>query len=314
MAYIKSPLNYTGNKVRILNQILPHFPTGLKMTDLFCGGANVGINSSFEEVTFIDSDLKVIGLLKTLAFQDPTKFLKEIEKIIETYNLSYSAKYTYFYYISKISDNRNNGLKKYNSEGYYKLREDYNSLSNKQTLKANCMLYTLMIYAFNNDIRFNSVGEFNLPVGKTDLNKVNIEKIYNFKEAVTKKKIEFIKSDFREKTTIDIVNKSDFVYMDPPYLITEAVYNKTSKWNENTENQLMQFLSYLVEIKKPFILSNVLSKSEKSNLPLSNWITNNKNQIFVYDINYHYRSSSYHKKNRNSKEKEIIVTYMGDTK
>lgn len=37
---IKSPLNYTWNKYRILNQIKPHFPKKTNcMIDLFCGGA-----------------------------------------------------------------------------------------------------------------------------------------------------------------------------------------------------------------------------------------------------------------------------------
>ena len=39
------------------------------------------------------------------------------------------------------------------------------------------MLYVLVLYGFNNDMRFNSNNEFNLPVGKTDLNKSNLRKI-----------------------------------------------------------------------------------------------------------------------------------------
>ena len=45
MKLIKSPINYTGNKFRILNQIQPYFPKNIgTMVDLFCGGATVGIN------------------------------------------------------------------------------------------------------------------------------------------------------------------------------------------------------------------------------------------------------------------------------
>lgn len=65
--------------------------------------------------------------------------------------------------------NANNGLKDYNSKGFYKMRADYNALQDKNTDEANTLLYMLMVYAFNNDIRFNSEGHFNLPVGKTDL-------------------------------------------------------------------------------------------------------------------------------------------------
>ena len=42
---IKSPLNYTGNKFKLLNQIIPVFPKVQKFADVFCGGLNVGINA-----------------------------------------------------------------------------------------------------------------------------------------------------------------------------------------------------------------------------------------------------------------------------
>ena len=43
--YIKSPLNYTGGKYRLLGQILPAFPREYsRFVDLFAGGFNVGIN------------------------------------------------------------------------------------------------------------------------------------------------------------------------------------------------------------------------------------------------------------------------------
>ena len=51
----KSPLNYTGNKLRILNQIIPLFPEEIHtMIDLFCGGATVGINVDCDVVYFVD--------------------------------------------------------------------------------------------------------------------------------------------------------------------------------------------------------------------------------------------------------------------
>ena len=42
---IKSPLNYTGGKYKLLPQILPYFPNDINtFIDLFAGGCNVGIN------------------------------------------------------------------------------------------------------------------------------------------------------------------------------------------------------------------------------------------------------------------------------
>ncbi len=43
--YIRSPLNYTGNKYRILDQLIPHMPKNINvLVDLFAGGATVGLN------------------------------------------------------------------------------------------------------------------------------------------------------------------------------------------------------------------------------------------------------------------------------
>jgi Site-specific DNA methylase len=47
---IKSPLNYTGNKFKLLNQIIPVFPKVQKFADVFCGGLNVGINADADVV------------------------------------------------------------------------------------------------------------------------------------------------------------------------------------------------------------------------------------------------------------------------
>lgn len=96
---IKSPLNYTGNKFRILNQMLPHFPQNIgHMVDLFCGGATVGLNTECERVTFVDNNQFVIGLLQFLAVQDVDHILEDLEALILHYHLSYSARDGYAFY------------------------------------------------------------------------------------------------------------------------------------------------------------------------------------------------------------------------
>ena len=225
--HIKSPLNYTGNKYRILNQIIDHFPKKMEsMLDLFCGGATVGINSCAKKVYFVDNKIQIINLLDYLAKVDYKVFILEIESLIKKYNLSYSAKNGYRYYRNQFeNDNPNNGLKKFNENGFYRLREDYNSLKNKETAKANNLLYLLMVYGFNNDIRFSSLGNFNLPIGKTDLNKNNINKIISYNTKISTLDYKFICSEFYSKEIYELAKNVDFVYMDPPYLITTAVYN-----------------------------------------------------------------------------------------
>lgn len=80
------------------------------------------------------------------------------------------------------------------------------------------MLYVLIVYAFNNQIRFNRNGEFNLPPGKRDFNQKMHSKVENFIELLQNQNATFIHSDFRE-IEIDKLTDKDFVYVDPPYLL-----------------------------------------------------------------------------------------------
>lgn len=309
--HIKSPLNYTGNKYRILEQISKKFPEKIDcMVDLFCGGATVGLNVEAKKVYFVDNNERVINLLVFLAKQNFEDFISQLEYLISKYSLSFSYKYGYAFYREQCSNSKdNNGLKEYNSNGYYQLRSYYNGLKDKSTDEANTLLYLLMVYAFNNDIRFNSAGEFNLPVGKTDLNKMNVEKVRKYIERVNSIEAEFLCMDFTSPEMAKILQKTDFVYMDPPYLVGDAVYNAT--WDSEKEYALLDFIDSLVEKKINFALSNVLSKVGKTNEPLSYWCYKNKKHIVITDIEYSYKSSSYNKIVRNAKEREVVITNKG---
>ena len=304
----KSPINYTGNKYRILPQFIKYFPKNInKCMDLFTGGSTVAINLIANEVIAIDNNPKVINLLKFLKNQDYSKLIHKIDATIEEYNLSNSYKYGYSYYREYVEGN--NGLKKYNLKGYNNLKKDYNNLSNKNTNKANLYLYLLMVYGFNNDIRFNSKGVFNLPVGKTDMNKNNREKLEKYINVCNSKKINFICKDFKkisEKEFEDI----DFIYADPPYLITDAVYNENAGWGKTDEIALLELLDNLHNKGIKFALSNVLQKKNLNikNEILYSWAENNKDKYFVNKIDYHYRSASYNKKNRDGLEEEVLIT------
>ena len=99
--------------------------------------------------------------------------------------------------------------------------------------------------------------------------------------------------------------------LDPPYLITDAVYNESNKWREQNEYELIRLMNFLLDNKKSFVLSNVLEKQGRRNEPLFYWTTTRKNDINIVDIDYHYRSASYNKKNRNAKEREVIICPAG---
>ncbi len=76
------------------------------------------------------------------------------------------------------------------------------------------MLYVIIVYAFNNQIRFNSNGEFNLPVGKRDFNKKMQQKLSDFIDKIKEQNCKFTCLDFRE-FDIDILKSDDNITLKP---------------------------------------------------------------------------------------------------
>lgn len=301
---IKSPLNYTGNKSRILNQILPLFPENINcFVDLCCGGCSVGINVNANKVICIDNNKRVIELLKTLQYYSYDMIIQKLENIMNNFGLSNSYMLGYDSYREYIQGN--NGLKNYNKDGFYELREYYNKNNFKNYRQKSLYLYALVVYGFNNDMRFNRSGSYNLPIGKTDFNGSIRKKIFSFKDGLKDKNIKFHCADMFMIQNMDLKHE-DFVYIDPPYLITNAVYNESNGWSNRLEKNLLSYLDILNKNNVKFALSNILYKDGRENTILIDWIE--KNNFIVTNINYHYRSSSYNKKNRNANEKEVVVT------
>ena len=177
---IQSPLNYTGGKFRLLPQLLPLFPSNIEIfVDLFCGGCNVGINVNASQHIYNDANPYLVNLYNALKNNSKEATLKTIYGIIEEYGLSLSSKYGYDYYGCESG----RGLGSYNKDKYFKMREDFNSRIDRND-DYYIMLYVLIVYSFNNQIRFNRSGKFNLPVGKRDFNKKMEGKLLAFIDAL----------------------------------------------------------------------------------------------------------------------------------
>lgn len=296
---VKSPLNFTGGKYKLLPQLVPLFPSNIStFVDLFCGGCNVGINATSEKIICNDIDSKLIGLFSFFKGKSYSDLLPKIQKVISNFNLSDSEKNGYSFY----NCNSASGLGNFNRTGFLNLRETFNTLSKDDT-NYYLYLYILIVYAFNNQIRFNSDGEFNLPVGKRDFNVRMQNKLKNFLSALKTKDISFSSCYFSD-IKVSSLSKNDFVYVDPPYLITCATYNEKS-WNEEEEKKLLSYLDELSKNKIRFALSNVLSTDNKTNTILQSWL--NERKYNCHHLDFSYKNSNYHKKNI-AKTDEVLIT------
>lgn len=298
---VKSPLNYTGGKYKLLNQIIPIFPKDLDLfVDLFSGGANVGVNVNAKRIVCVDKQKEIIRVMDLFKKYEDGYIIDKLEKIIDKYNLSNSLLNGYETY--KCTSDK--GLGSYNKSKYLDLRTDYNSII-EDSVEKDFLFLTLVIYGFNNQIRFNSSGEFNMPVGKRDFNN-SIRK--NLKLFITKlktKNIEFINSDFRE-FAIETTDNT-LVYCDPPYFLGTASYNENGGWTDKDEIDLLNYLSILDQSGVKFALSNVIEHKGEKNTILDSWIKEHNYIVHIIDSNYN--NSNYHKQEGNIlKTIEVLVT------
>lgn len=293
----RSPLFYVGDKYKLYPKISKYFPKTInRFIEPFTGGGSVFLNVKANQYLLNDIDSNVISIHKFLSEQskNPNQFFNDVFEVIQKYNLSHS-------YIKDIvpQELKDKWVKtyyaKFNKKGFNKLKSDYNSSNKKETLH----LYLMLIYGFNRMLRFNSKGEYNLPVGNVDFNKNTEVALKDYFHLIRQKNTQFFNLDF-----IDFFNKitfqeDDFVYFDPPYLITFSEYNKL--WNEETEKRLLDFLEWLDTQNVKFAVSNVSHYKGKINQQFLEW----SKQHNSFDIKSNY--ISYHD-NSNKEFKEVLIT------
>lgn len=279
--YIKSPLNYTGGKYKILEPVFKAFPEDIRtFVDVFAGGFNVGINVEAERIICNDQITYLIDLFRMFRSTDIAVVMDRIQKLIDRYELTQQ-----------------------NKEGYYALRSNYNK--NKDLTE----LFVLTCYAFNHQIRFNNSHEFNSPFGRnrSSYNSSIHKNLTEFCQALQAKNIEFSNLDFME---LDFkgLGPEDLVYCDPPYLISTGNYNDGNRgfkdWKEKEERGLLDLLDRLDAQGTRFALSNVLYHKGMSNDLLIDW----SRRYQIHYIDKTYSNCSYQFKERDAVTVEVLVT------
>jgi len=293
----RSPLFYVGDKYKLMKQLTNLFPEEINnFYEPFVGGGTVFLNIEAKKYYLNDINEHLISIHKFLikSSNDPNKFFKDVEKIIHKYNLSRSYKEDIIQESLK-KEWKKTYFAKFNKESYLKLRECFNNNKKNNPL----ILYILLIYGFNRMLRFNSGGLFNLPVGNVDFNKNVVNTLNNYFDFVHDKKITYSSKDFRKFFLEKKHSKNDFVYLDPPYLITASEYNKF--WNQKSESDLLNLIDRLHKHGIKFALSNVTHYNGDKNDLLISWM----NKYKVHEIKSNY--ISYHN-NKKKKIKEVLIT------
>ena len=265
--YIKSPLNYTGGKYQLLPMLTQIFPKQINtFVDLFAGGFNVGVNIKANKIICNDHINYLIDMYQYFKDTSEPDLLNSISKRIQKFELNQK-----------------------NAEGYNTLRNVYNENQNSLDL------FILTCYAFNHQIRFNNNQKFNSPFGRdrSSYNRKIEENLIRFSRALKEKNIHFSINDFMH-IDLSSLGNNDFVYCDPPYLISTGSYNDGNRgfknWTEKEEKQLLSLLDNLNSRGIKFALSNVLKHKGNENQILNKWCK----KYHVTYLDKKYSNCSYH--------------------
>jgi adenine-specific DNA-methyltransferase len=246
----ESPLNYIGSKAKMITDIKRNLPNDIEeFYDVFGGGFNVGINIGASRVIYNDINF----------------FVKELVESFQKYDT-----YDYLLYIRQIT--KKFGLEKANAENYFKARDYYNSLPmNKRDPR---LLYTIILYGYQQQIRFNGDHNFNNPVGMRWFNDKVLEKMISFSRVIKSGNYTFGCQDFTD--ALKEINPNVFVYMDPPYRLTRGSYNDGKRgfsgWTIKHEQKLLESADNLNLAGTRFMISYVVEHGRKINTHISNWI------------------------------------------
>lgn len=274
----ESPLNYTGSKIKMLREIQSHLPPSPIETfvDLFGGGFNVGVNIEANNYIYNDINPFVTELIKSYK-GNTYNYLLYVSKLIQKFQLSPETK-----------------------EGYLELRKKYNA--QKVQDRDPRMLYTLILYGFQQQIRFNSAREFNNPVGSRWFNEKLLSKFVAFSRRIQGLNVKFQSISF---STLDVAfGDNPFVYADPPYRSTLGVYNDGKRgfegWTLEHERSLCTYLDSLHLNDIPFMLSYVIKVDDFYNQEIVQWVSKNGYRIIeVASTQGRY----------NKREEVLIVNY-----
>lgn len=269
--WFKSPFNYTGSKFKLLPVLEQYLPVGdFVLYDICTGGGSIAVNFANKFQNVVANDV-VTPLMQFYRWLQVTDF-DNCMSIIQHRNLPA---------MKSLPDNDIQAK-------YLALRQRFNEQRDFIDF------FILVSCCTNNMMRFNKKFEFNQTWGKRNFNESTMKKLKDYHSVLYQNnRIKFVNSNFYELSIPD----NAFVYIDPPYLITEAGYN--AFWSKELEVNLYDFIDMLDSKNIKFMLSNVAEHKGVTN-PYMKRIC--KYSIIEIDFNYNKVSKA-----GCSNSKEIIV-------
>ena len=290
-----------GNKFELLPQLIQIFPNDVDtFYDMFGGSGVVSLNVKAKDIIYNELNINTVNILKVFKKYTSNEIDQHIKKRIEEFDLPKSGNDVRQPTVTekKIEYYKNN---------YIKFRKFYNDGQ-----KLDLDLFTLTFFSFCNLFRFNNKNEFNMPFGNRSYTKDNFHEIQQTTYKMKRQAFKIKNCDVFDLLETVVFGENDFVYLDPPYLNTEAIYNEKRAfggWNINHDYKLFEALDKLNEKGIKWCLSNVKENKGNMNTHLIKWAEKNNYRIIGMEKNY----SALGKGSANTHEVCIInYEYDGD--
>lgn len=282
--FTKSPFNYVGNKYRQLPQLVNLFPKEINnFIDLFTGGADVATNMTSRTTNVYANDINqfVIDIMKEFQSKPLDEILDFIDSKINIWNLT-----------------------KTNKEAYFTFREAYN----RGICSTPLDLFVLTRFSYNNNLRFNDKKEMNQAFGERCFNPVMRKNTIAFYDKIQKVKLSC--SSFLD-FDLTPFGEQDFIYIDPPYLISDAYYNTgaknaAQKWTQDDDLKLFEYLNEATKKNIKFAMSNFINHRGKTNTKLVEWINDMK--LNTYNVHSNYERCVANKVKNDNPTLEVLIT------
>lgn len=284
---LKDCFNYSGNKYKLLPQLLEEFPKEINtFVDVFTGGACVALNTTANRYILNDKNHQLMAILKCFSMYSEEEILNNIESYIDIFGLSKEGKEEFL--IAREA---------YNDKPL--LKTDPSPHEEVKIFIRAMLLYCLITHSFNNFIHFNSKGEFSVPngTGKCYFNPSLRSRLIDCVRRLKEMRTQYLSADY--KKIIDtllshnkLTNK-DFVFVDPPYILSDSSYNRIGylKWTEEEEKKLYGYLDKLNENEIRFGLTNILQRGDKTNKYLEEF----SKKYHVVELKSDYKNCNYQK-------------------
>lgn len=288
----KSPIFYMGNKERLIKKgLIDLFPKNIdNFIDLFCGSGIISMNINARRYILNDYNSIIIDLLNLFKNNSAENIIRKMEETIKSHNLLKG--------FNKRDLSVTEEYKELAKNNYNKFRDYYNNVDNSIL-----NLYILSYYCNNNNIRFNKSGGFNMPIGNQYFNiDKHSQKIIDGCGFLSQKNVILTNKDYKS-LNLNICTKNDFIYLDPPYTNTLAIYNEQQGWGVQDDYQLFKVCDNLTKQGIRWAMSNVFENKGVVNQHLIEWVNNNSYNVHYFN-GFTYTSCG----KGNAKTVEVLIT------